>query len=171
MTSNIKIIFVEILLSIKRHKSTLLGANIDLDIIALHAQIPPHLMAWCLDDTFSSTFVRQDEPFSVFLSQDTESNHVEYYWKGSETACEMWILENKGSGGSLYTSKPTPDYWLLMRNAENMGGIADWLNGLKTIKHIQMSYEFPAKNHNKLQWIGNLSHFFILKKPDVPGEI
>lgn len=95
MTSNIKIIFVEILLSIKRHKSTFLGASIDLEIIAVHTQIPPHLMAWCLDDTFSSHFVRQDPPISVFLSQNTESKHVEYYWEGNETACEMWILENK----------------------------------------------------------------------------
>ena len=70
MRYNIKIIFVETLLSIKRYKSTFLGANINLDIIALHAQIPPHLMAWCLDDTFSSTFVRQDQPlFSIFVSE------------------------------------------------------------------------------------------------------
>lgn len=158
MRYNIKIIFVETLLSIKRYKSTFLGANINLDIIALHAQIPPHLMAWCLDDTFSSTFVRQDQPFSVFLSQITESNHVEYYWKDAETACEMWILENKGSGGMLYTGKPTPDYWLLIRNAEDMGGIADWLSGLKTMQHIQMSYEFPANKHIKLQWVSALSH-------------
>lgn len=158
MRYNIKIIFVEILLSIKRYKSSQLGANIDFDIIALHAQIPPHLMAWCLDDTFSSSFVRQDHLFSVFLSKETESQHVEYHWEGSDVACQMWLLENKGSAGMLFTGKPSPDYWLLMRNAEDMGGIADWLTGIKTIQHVQMSYEFPANRHNKLNWVNALSH-------------
>jgi len=158
MTSNIKIIFVEILLSIKRHKSTFLGANIDLEIIAVHAQIPPHLMAWCLDDTFSSHFVRQDPPISVFLSQNTESKHVEYYWEGNETACEMWILENKGSGGLLYSGKPTPDFWLLMRGAEDMGGSEEWMKGITSISSVQLAYLFPSNKHSKLHWINALSH-------------
>ena len=158
MRYNIKIIFVETLLSIKRHKSTFLGASIDLEVIALHAQIPPHLMAWCLDDTFSSQFVRQDPSFSVFLSQKTESKHVEYYWEGSETACEIWIVENKGSGGMLYSGKPTPDFWLLMRGAEDMGGTEDWLKGIKTISSVQLAYSFPTEKHNKLPWINALSH-------------
>lgn len=158
MRYNIKIIFVEIHLSIKRHKSTFLGASIDLAIIAIHAQIPPHLMAWCLDDTFSSRFVRQDPPFSVFLSQNTESTHVEYYWEGNETGCEMWIIENKGTGGMLYSGKPTPDFWLLMRGAEDMGGIEDWLRGIKTIASIQLAYPFPADKHSKLHWVNALSH-------------
>ena len=158
MRYNIKIIFVEILLSIKRHKSTFLGASIDLAIIAIHAQIPPHLMAWCLDDTFSSRFVRQDPPFSVFLSQNTESTNVEYYWEGNETGCEMWIIENKGTGGMLYSGKPTPDFWLLMRGAEDMGGIEDWLRGIKTIASIQLAYPFPADKHSKLHWVNALSH-------------
>jgi len=158
MRYNIKIIFVEILLSIKRHKSTFLGASIDLAIIAIHAQIPPHLMAWCLDDTFSSRFVRQDPPFSVFLSQNTKSTHVEYYWEGNETGCEMWIIENKGTGGMLYSGKPTPDFWLLMRGAEDMGGIEDWLRGIKTIASIQLAYPFPADKHSKLHWVNALSH-------------
>lgn len=158
MRYNIKIIFVEILLSIKRHKSTFLGASIDLAIIAIHAQIPPHLMAWCLDDTFSSRFVRQDPPFSVFLSQNTASTHVEYYWEGNETGCEMWIIENKGTGGLLYSGKPTPDFWLLMRGAEDMGGIEDWLRGIKTIASIQLAYPFPADKHSKLHWVNALSH-------------
>jgi hypothetical protein len=157
MRYNIKIIFVDTLLSIKRHKSTFLGASIELDIIAIHAQIPPHLMAWCLDDTFSSQFVRQDPSFSVFLSQNTESKHVEYHWEGSETACEMWIVENKGSGGLLYNGKPTPDFWLLLRGAEDMGGTEEWLKGIKTITSVQMAYDFPAEKHSKLTWITALS--------------
>lgn len=135
-----------------------MGAKIDLDIIAIHAQIPPHLMAWCLDDTFSSKFVRQPEPFNVFLSKNTESSHVEYYWQGNETACEMWLIENKGSSGLLFNGKPTPDFWLLMRNAEEMGGFDDWVQGLKGIKNIQMSYIFPFEKHNKLYWVNALSH-------------
>jgi hypothetical protein len=115
-------------------------------------------MAWCLDDTFSSRFVRQDPPFSVFLSQNTESTHVEYYWEGNETGCEMWIIENKGTGGMLYSGKPTPDFWLLMRGAEDMGGIEDWLRGIKTIASIQLAYPFPADKHSKLHWVNALSH-------------
>ena len=149
---------MEILLSIKRHKSTFLGASIDLAIIAIHAQIPPHLMAWCLDDTFSSKFQRQDDTFSVFLSKITESKHVEYYFEGSETVCEMWLVENKGSGGLLYSGKPTPDYWLLLRAADELGGTDEWVSGLKTIPSIQMSYLFPIEKHAKLTWLRALSH-------------
>ena len=115
-------------------------------------------MAWCLDDTFSSKFQRQDDTFSVFLSKITESKHVEYYFEGSESVCEMWLVENKGSGGLLYSGKPTPDYWLLLRAADELGGTDDWINGLKTIQSIQMSYIFPIEKHAKLTWLRALSH-------------
>ena len=145
-------------LSAKRIKSTQLGAEIELDIFAVHAQIPPHYMAWCLDDTFSSKFQRQDDTFSVFLSKITESKHVEYYFEGSESVCEMWLVENKGSGGVLYSGKPTPDYWLLLRAADELGGTDEWINGLKTIQSIQMSYISPIEKHAKLTWLRALSH-------------
>ena len=115
-------------------------------------------MAWCLDDTFSSKFQRQDDTFSVFLSKITESKHVEYYFEGSESVCEMWLVENKGSGGVLYSGKPTPDYWLLLRAADELGGTNEWIDGLKTVQSIQMSYIFPIEKHAKLTWLRALSH-------------
>ncbi|PHX92269.1 MAG: hypothetical protein CK532_04045 [Flavobacteriales bacterium] len=145
-------------LPLKKYKSLQLEADIELDIITIHAQIPPHFMAWCLDDTFSSIFVRQPELFSVSLPKDTESNHVEYYWNDVELSGQMWLIENKGDKGFLYAPKPRPDFWILMKNMEERVELENWIKKIQSISTVQTAYIFPKSKHGKLFWLKALSH-------------
>ncbi len=143
---------------LKKFKSPELKADIDLDIIAVHAQITAHFMAWCLDDTFSSVFVRQPELFSVSLPKNVESNHAEYYWNEVETSGQMWLIENKGNKGFLYSPKPRPDFWVLMKNMEEQVELDHWIKKIHLISKVQTAYIFPKSKHSKLFWLTALSH-------------
>jgi hypothetical protein len=70
----------------------------------------------------------------------------------------MWLVNNRGSHGLLYSGKPTPDYWLVIREAEIMGGTSDWIQGIKAINNVQMVFEFPTEQLEKLTWLQQLSH-------------
>ena len=145
-------------MSPRKHKSYLSTTSLDLDVVAIHSDLSPHRMAWCLDDTFSSRFVCEAHPFEVTLSSNQVSFHVEFHFEGNETCSPMSLLENKGSSQSLYTGRPTPDYWLVVQESESMSGLSEWLEQLKRINGVQTAYLFPSENHSKLTWLQHLRH-------------
>lgn len=146
------------ILSIKRYKSTISPSTNDFKIIAVHSNISPYLLAWCLDDTFSTNFVCEPKTFTINLSQNRISQHLEYYFEGSETISNMWILQNSGTTGKLFSGKPTPDYWILIGDQELMPNFDQWLDQLKSIEKIQLAYVFPEELSEKFHWIYRLSH-------------
>lgn len=145
-------------MSPKKHKSYLNTASLDLDLVAIHSDLSPHRMAWCLDDTFSSRFVCEAHPFEVTLPSNHVSFHVEFHFEGNEICSPMSLLENKGSIQPLFTGRPTPDYWLIVQESDSMGGLGEWLEQLKRISGVQTAYLFPSENHSKMTWLPHLRH-------------
>ncbi len=145
-------------MSQKRFKSHFLEFEYNFDVVGIHSINTPHYLAWCLNDTFSSNFQLHVHSFALNLLEETASEHAEFYWEGDETHSEMWLVSNRGSAGLLYTGKPTPDFWLIIRDADIMGGTADWIRGMKAITNVQMVFKFPAEQLEKLPWLQQLSH-------------
>lgn len=153
-----KIYFCIEILSMKRYKSTIIKHPSDFKIVAIHADFSPYLLAWCLDDTFSLNFVCEPETFTINLSQNRISQHVEYHFQGSEQYTSMWILQNNGTLGKIYSGKPTPDYWILIEDEELMPNFELWLERLKSIDKIQTAYVFPPEKAIKFTWVNLLRH-------------
>ncbi|MFZ9969977.1 MAG: hypothetical protein ACO3GK_01560 [Bacteroidia bacterium] len=145
-------------MSSKRHKSFFSHAAPELEVLAIHSQLSPHRLAWCLDDTFSSCFICEPNQFEVTLPNQPISLHVEFHFEGNEVCSPMSLIENRGTSQQLYAGRPTPDFWLVVQEPESMGGIATWLEGIKSIPNVQMAYLFPAENHPKLSWLNNIRH-------------
>lgn len=145
-------------MSQKRIKSHFLHFEYSFDVIGIHTVNAPHYLAWCLNDTFSSQFELNLRTFAINLLEETASEHAEFYWQGDDEHSEMWLVSNRGSHGLLHTVKPTPDFWLVIRDAEIMGGTDSWVRGIKTISNVQMVFEYPADQLDKLHWLQQLSH-------------
>ncbi len=145
-------------MSQKRLKSQFLHFDYDFEVIGIHSITPPHLLAWCLNDTFSARFMLEADPFRINLYEDSVSEHAEYYWEGDEAHSEMWLVTNRGSKSLLYSNRPTPDYWLIIKEASYMGGTAEWVKNIKSIQNVQMVFEFPVDLVPKLTWLQQLSH-------------
>ena len=145
-------------LFIKRHHQSYNLSPNDFKIVAIHSNISPYLLAWCLDDTFSTNFVCEPKTFEINLSKNRLSQHIEYYFEGSETLSHMWILQNSGTNGKIISGKPSPDYWLIIGDSELMPSFDQWLNKLKSIDKIQMAYVYPEHLSEKFNWVYMLSH-------------
>ena len=158
-------------MSIKYHKLSSKLAFNDFKIIAIHANIPAYRLAWCLDDTFSTQFVCEPESFTINLLPERNSNHVEYHFNGSDTQSRLWLIQNNGTAGRLYSGKPTPDYWLIVEDVsffDNFNHFIDQINGLDL---VQMAYLFPELKAKKLTWTSHLSHLVLSKENDDSDQL
>ncbi len=100
----------------------------------------------------------EPKTFEINLSKNRLSQHIEYYFEGSESLSQMWILQNSGTNGKIISEKPSPDFWLIIGDSELMPSFDQWLNKLKSIDKIQMTYVYPEHLSEKFNWVYMLSH-------------
>lgn len=142
----------------RKYKSTIIKQPNEFIIVAVYTHLPPYSLAWCLDDTFSVNFICEPETFTINLSQNRISQHAEYYFQGSEQTSPMWILQNNGTNGKIYSQKPSPDYWIFIGDEELMPNIDEFLEKLRKIENIQMAHLVPSEISTKFKWVSELKH-------------
>lgn len=148
----------------KRYKSTATLDGSDFRVIAIHSSQAPYFVAWCLFDTFSLDFVCEKEPFTINLSKEKESKHLEYFHQGSEEWPRMWLIQNHGSGGKLVNTKPSPDYLLMFEKDFGMLNFDQWLNKLKLSNKFELVYLMDERLTSKWKWVTLLKHLIIVKE-------
>lgn len=145
-------------MSVKRYKSTVSLNTNDFIVVGIHTDAPPFLASWCLCDTFSIQFVFEYADFTINLLEEEENKHNAYYFKGSAMYPKMWLVQNQGSFKKLVTTKPTPDYLLIIDDNDNLLDFESCMGQLKRIKHFQMIFGFPNDNKAKFVWLQELNH-------------
>ncbi len=158
-------------MSSKRYKSTISIDGSNFTIVAIHTDLRPYFLAWCLFDTFSLQFVCENNPFRINLPNKPESLHAEYHFFGSEEYPRMWLIQNQGSTSRLVNSKPSPDYFIIFEEEEVILYFDQWLETLNKIAHIQLVYVFPKEKTKKFHWVNDLQHLRIQKQDDVQREL
>ncbi|MFN4915772.1 MAG: hypothetical protein ACK5FT_10700 [Sphingomonadales bacterium] len=136
--------------------------------IAIHTALPPALLAWQIDRFLGTKFSILPFSFSLMTKKST-SEHAQYYFRDEEFDTEWWILENQGTQESLMQVKPLPDMILIGRGGEDDNASEIWLEKLKSIPGISLSYEVADKVKKKLTWITWLSDKKV-KDPDQDQE-
>lgn len=124
--------------------------------IAIHTALPPALLAWQIDRFLGTKFSILPFSFS-FKTKKSTSEHAQYYFRVEEFGTEWWILENQGTLDALMQVKPLPDMVLIGRGGEDDGANDEWLEKIKTIPGVSLSYEVADKVKKKLTWITWLS--------------
>ncbi len=157
--------------TLKRHKSTVTLDGSDFQVIAIHSSQAPYFVAWCLFDTFSLEFVCEKEPFTINLSKEKESHHLEYFFKGSEQWPRMWLIQNQGTQGKLVKAKPSPDYLLLFEKDFGMLNVEQWFNKLKSSNKFELVYQLQDEQTSKWKWVSLLKHLIIVKEQNAQTEI
>jgi len=156
---------------LKRHKSTVTLDGTAFHAVAIHSSQAPYFVAWCLFDTFSFEFVCEKEPFTINLSKELKSEHLEYFSKGNEQQPRMWLVQNHGTQGKLVKTKPFPDFLLLFEKDAGLLSVGYFLNKLKLANKFELVYEVQDEQTAKWKWVSLLKHLIIEKKQNAQTEI
>jgi hypothetical protein len=121
--------------------------------LALHCGLPPHHMAWLIDEILHTKFTRKVAPLEVPLRKNLLSAHVFFHFDYEPAEHEFWLVENKGTEGILAISRPDPDY-LIIGNGENGPVFLDeWIGLLKNRNEISLVYKVTEEQKSRLNWL------------------
>lgn len=129
--------------------------DIEFDIICIHCILDAARLAWQIDLQQNTAFTICNTPFITNLN-GKESRHRRFFFEDAEKGIEWWLIENKGSSGYLWPTKPNPEMLIILRGEENDELLAEWTAQLKLMKGIQMAYVLPAELKKKATWIPDL---------------
>lgn len=128
----------------------------DYVVAAIHISAEPHQIAWLLNNLCETEFWRNPDDF-VIPSDKGESRYIYFKFTMPETGEIYFLISNNGTGGSLISSRPKPDY-LLVSNSENSAIlVADWMDILKKESQVTHAYISDPNQVSKMLWLAYLN--------------
>lgn len=129
--------------------------DIEFRVTAIHSALPAPVLAWHADRVLGTAFGLCPEPLQIVIRKQA-SSHNRYLFTDPESGCEWWLVENNGSGGSLFSARPTPDLLLVAAGADEEGATAEWTANLNKITGVSMAYDVAETEMKKMTWVAEL---------------
>lgn len=116
---------------------------------AIHTTLEPARMAWYLDDRFRSAFWLLPIPLQIESKAGTTEHHV-FYHSGDSDECRFWLIS---VNGTLYQSKPRPDYLLVLKGETADSQLDEWISGIMGLPSVSLAYKLDAAGMKQLHWL------------------
>lgn len=121
-------------------------------VAAIHGTIEHHSLAWNLDKSCNTNFWLSDLPFETELKKQV-SIHTCYTYSDPEIELKAWLLLNSGSGGTLFNSKPKPDFLLVLQADGGEQILNEWTELLHHEKAVTLTIVLPTEEIAQLKWL------------------
>lgn len=123
----------------------------EVSIIAIHSTLTAHLLAFHLDRTFFSEFWLLNEQFEISHQKQIRL-HTCFLYKIPESENEVWLVQNYGSNGHLFTKKPTPDFFLVFKGDGHNFLAEEWIKNTKQLTNHMTTWLIDDSLLPKFEW-------------------
>ncbi len=110
-------------------------SSLDLKLAGIKANIPGYQVAWQINKSFDMQLT-MNEDWVIDTETTQPSEHLHFFQEFEDVELKWYLVQNRGSAGVLYNSKPLFDYFLLCAGDDIYGYFERAVEAIQKAKKI-----------------------------------